>query len=285
MSTDDLLLRYERWMLSTGWSPRTQHQRLRRAAMILDVWSDPSTATPTEIAEWLGTKTHLKAWSRATYFNDTKAFFRWLTAADHIPTDPMESDLILRPRVTPGLPKPLSPDEEARALAAARGDVRAYLLLALRAGLRATEIATLTGEHVTRQHIRLVGKGAKEAVIPTHPELWDLADEYPREGYWFPSVYDPARPITGATVGAATKKLFARPDVNIPSGSIHRCRHTYATDLLRGGANVRQVQELMRHSSLVTTATYTAVADEELREAVGRLGHKQNRGSHLRAVR
>jgi site-specific recombinase XerD len=51
-------------------------------------------------------------------------------------------------------------------------------------------------------------------------------------------------------------------------GSTHRCRHVYATRLLRSGANVTGVQRLMRHGSLETTAAYTAVDEGELRGAV-----------------
>ena len=55
-------------------------------------------------------------------------------------------------------------------------------------------------------------------------------------------------------------------------GSLHRCRHTYATELLRAGANIRVVQTLMRHASLSSTQIYTAVDENERREGIRRLG-------------
>lgn len=279
------LTMYERWMRSAGWTPRTVSQRLVRARKILERWPDPTGVTPSQIVEYLGLSEKLKPSSRATYHNDTKSFFRWMTGVGLIPSNPMDSDLVLKPRPSPGIPKPLSPDEEARAVAAARGDIRAYLLLALRAGLRASEIADFHGEQIAEDFIILTGKGAKEAAIPTHPDLWHLAQEYPRRGAWFPSPYDPDRAIRSGCVGIAIARLFRRLDVDIPTGSIHRCRHSYATNLLRSGANLRQVQVLMRHASLDTTAVYTAVSEQELRGAINRLGDPATRGQHLRSVR
>jgi len=65
-----------------------------------------------------------------------------------------------------------------------------------------------------------------------------------------------------------TSRLFAANGIE---GSIHRCRHTYATQLLRAGVNIRVVQELMRHASLTPTQIYTAVDEDERRDAITRL--------------
>lgn len=54
-------------------------------------------------------------------------------------------------------------------------------------------------------------------------------------------------------------------------GSLHRCRHTYVTSLLRSGANIRVVQSLMRHQGLAVTARYLEVNDDERTDAVARL--------------
>jgi Phage integrase family len=70
---------------------------------------------------------------------------------------------------------------------------------------------------------------------------------------------------------------------------VHRCRHVYATRLLRSGVNIRVVQQLMRHASLQTTAAYTAVDEDELRDAVNddvlqldpHFGGMNTHGSHL----
>lgn len=66
-----------------------------------------------------------------------------------------------------------------------------------------------------------------------------------------------------------TSRLFAANGIE---GSIHRMRHTFATRLLRAGVNIRVVQTLMRHRSLASTMIYTAVDEDERRDAISRLG-------------
>jgi integrase len=65
---------------------------------------------------------------------------------------------------------------------------------------------------------------------------------------------------------------FRSAEVDIPKGSIHRARHSFGTDLLRRGGDLREVQTLMRHSSPATTAIYTAVDEDRLRATINRLG-------------
>jgi integrase/recombinase XerD len=274
---DNYLGQYERWMRGNGKSPKTIKQRLRMARRILDRWPDPGQASTSDVLDWLGEISMKKngdevaKWTRATYHSDARTFFRWLLSADLIHTDPMASELIERPTALKKIPKPLSPAEEARALAAASGNMRAWLLLALRAGLRASEIAAFRGEEIAEDFIILIGKGDREGYIPTHSELWELAQDYPRRGWWFPSPEHDGH-IAGNSVTVLVGRHFRRPEVDIQSGSIHRCRHSFATSLLRRGANLRRVQTLMRHSSPATTANYTAVDEDELRAAINLLG-------------
>lgn len=125
----------------------------------------------------------------------------------------------------------------------------------------------MRGEDVTERSIYVRGKGDKAASVPTHPILWDLAQDYPRRGYWFP----PRRAgstklhVDSTTVTSTVTHHFAALGIE---GSCHRGRHTYATRLLRSGANLRVVQTLMRHESLTTTARYCAVDEDERMAAV-----------------
>jgi integrase/recombinase XerD len=269
----EYLGQYERWMRGNNRSPKTVKQRLRMAQRILDRWPDPGQATPDDLLEWLGSMgtRKLSKWTKATYYSDVRGFFRWLTTADLIHTDPMASDLIERPKSLSKIPKPLSPAEESRALAAAHGNMEAWLLLALRAGLRASEIAAFRGEEIADDYIVLTGKGDKESAIPTHPDLWELAQDYPRRGWWFPSPEHDGH-VAGNSVTVLVGRHFRRPEVDIPRGSIHRCRHTYGTTLQRDTHDLRQTQRAMRHSSPATTAVYTAIDDDALRAAINRLG-------------
>ena len=140
------------------------------------------------------------------------------------------------------------------------------LVLALLAGLRAHEIAKIRGEDVTADLIYVEGKGQVRAALPTHPDIWALAQRHDEPGYWYPGPEDGH--LRGNTISIRVGQLFR--GLNI-TGSIHRCRHTYGTRLLRRGAHIRTVQKLMRHASLATTQVYTDVSDDELRDAIGLL--------------
>ena len=271
----DLLDRYERWMRAAGWSYRTQQQRRRMASHVLDLWPDPRQITADDLIDWLSdlgtshdTGEQLSKWTRATYHSHVRAFFKWLTSTGVIEVNPTTAEHFTRPKPPSGRPKPLTRSEEARALMAARGNVHAWLLLALRQGLRAHEIAKVRGEDVTEELIHVTGKGGKSAYLPTHPDVWRLAQDYPRRGYWFPSPAHDGH-ISSNSVSIMVGRLFRSLGIE---GSIHRARHSYGTSLLRNGANMRVVQQLMRHSSPASTALYTAVDEDEMRAAINLLG-------------
>lgn len=148
------------------------------------------------------------------------------------------------------------------------GTLNAWLQLAYLAGLRAHEIAKFRGEDIDRDRVTVVGKGRQLATLPTHDALWELAQRYPRQGYWFPSRRTVGH-VAPDSVSCRTRALFRR--LGIP-GSIHRVRATYGTSLLRNGANVRVVQDLMRHRSLASTEHYLAATEDEMVAAIRTLG-------------
>lgn len=269
---EELVDRYERWMRSVDRSPNTIKARLRMANLVVKEFPDLNAIDTTELSDWFGTlgerTDDLARWSRATYYSGIRAFFKWLELSRLIDADPTASPLFERPKPRKGVPKPLSAAETSRLLETARGNTLAWVLMALLAGLRAAEIAAFRGENITEERIILIGKGSKEASIPTHPDLWALAERYPRRGWWFPSPAHDGH-VAGGSVTIMIGRLFRSLDMD---GSIHRCRHTFATNLLRRGANLRQVQELMRHESPATTAVYTAVDEDELRARINLLG-------------
>lgn len=260
---DTQLSEFAAWLTSWNASPDTIRHRCTAVAAALRVWGDPATVTREDLEGWLS-QPHLSAWTRATYFSHAASFFGWLASSGRIAVDPMIG--MRRPTQPKGKPRPLSPDEEVRALSTASGDVRTYILLAMLAGLRSHEIAKVRGEHVERDALYVRGKGGKDAVLPTHPDLWELAQDYPRVGFWFPSKRTASGHLNSARVTELVTAHFRA--VGIPEGSIHRCRHSYGTNLLRGGANIRVVQELMRHESLTSTQVYTAVDEDERAAAV-----------------
>lgn len=256
---------YEAWLRSWGASESTVRTRCKIARGRLAEWGGPAGFTVENVQAWLG-RPDLAKWTRSTYNTHLRELCKWLVAAGHLAADPMED--VRRPGRPSSLPRPLSEAEVARVLKVARGRQRTWIILGLHAGLRAHEIARIRGEHVTAEGIYVQGKGGKREHLPIHPDIWAEAQRYPHHGWWFESARVPGSPILPDTVTNYTSKLFLELGI---AGSIHRCRHTYGTRLLRAGVNIRKVQKLMRHSSLETTATYTAVDEDELRAAVALL--------------
>ncbi len=237
----------------------------------LHEWGGIAGVTPDNLSEWLGRPVTDKGtppspWTRSSYFSHARDFTAWAFAAGYLAEDPMMR--VSAPRAPKSEPRPLSERDVTRVMDAATGDVRTWIMLALHAGLRSHEAAKIRGEDVSAEWLHVIGKGGKRANLPTSDVVWDLAQQYPRRGWWFPSPLASDRPITAATVSRRVGLLFESLGIE---GSLHRCRHTYATRLLRSGTHVRHVQKLMRHDSLNTTAAYTALDEDELRAAVNRL--------------
>lgn len=266
VDSSDLLADYETWMRSWGAAENTIHARLKFARERLGAWVEPSVVTSAQVQGFLANP-EFSPWTRMTYHSHLRSWFQWLTESGRTESDPM--DKVRRPRAPKQRPKPLTQAEVDVVLECARGNRRVWLLLALYAGLRAHEIAKIRGEDVTAELIYVRGKGGKDAFIPTHPLVWEAAEGYPRDGYWFPSRSDTRRPISPDSVTVIVSKFFDTLGID---GSIHRARHYYATSLLRRGANIRVVQTLMRHESLATTAAYCAVDEDERRAAIALLG-------------
>jgi integrase/recombinase XerD len=239
--------RYGAWLRGRGCSHRTVQTRLVFARARWAQWRRWDLA-PHELADWLN---QYKGWTKCTYFAHLRSLYGFLVKIGAVDVDPT-ADMKRPPRPRPR-PRPLTATEAAHALETATGDVEAYLLLGLFAGLRAHEIAKVRGEDITETSITVVGKGGQQATLPTHPLLWEVAQRYPRSGWWFPSPRDPVRPIVSQTVTTRVGMHFRQLGI---TGSSHRARHSYGTQLARRGAHLRVVQELMRHASLATTAAY-----------------------------
>lgn len=260
MDTDNIVNEYAAWLRSWSPSKKTVDARRSLAANRLRAWG-LTGFTATNIQEWLSGFT---GWSRATYYSHLRDLCAWMVAAGYLTEDPMEG--VRKPKRPKPVPRPLTETEVVRVLSEARGEVRDWVLLALLSGLRAHEIAKIRGEDVSETHIYVDGKGGVRAALPTHPDLWTMAQRYPSRGYWFPGSDDGH--VRPNAISIQVGKLFRSLGV---SGSIHRCRHVYGTRLLKQGAHIRVVQQLMRHASLATTEVYTQVTDDDMRDAIGRL--------------
>ncbi len=211
-----------------------------------------------------------------------KRFFAWLCRQGIIPANPA-ADLDLPRKQTRALPKTLTPEEITQLLALPDATDpfglrdRTMLELLYATGIRRTELSQLDiGDYDPSSHTLTIrrGKGGKFRMLPVgdRAAAWlatflresrPLFDHLPNETAFFLSGYGSR--ITPAYLGNWIKKLLARCGIDKP-GSCHLFRHTCATDMHRGGADIRYVQEMLGHARLETTQIYTHVNIEALRE-------------------
>jgi integrase/recombinase XerC/integrase/recombinase XerD len=174
------------------------------------------------------------------------------------------------PRSTPRLPRFVSVDELESLLRTASGegpDTRVSLLLLLLAGcgLRVSEACSLKWQDVdlSRCELRVTGKGEKTRVVPIpHRTLEALRHGRPTDWRATDSVWG-ANALTARAAHSLVRKAGVRSGLLRPLNP-HALRHTYATLLLRGGASLRALQELLGHRSLEATSRYTHVQLDDL---------------------
>ena len=211
-----------------------------------------------------------------------KSFFDFLVAEGIIKSDPTEN--LSSPKVGKALPKPLSVAEVELLLAAparlstpeAKRDV-AMIELLYATGMRVSELISLNMGDVNLEagFVRCLGKGSKERIIPVHQEAIRFVKEYiveartqllrdkdeqalflnrrgerlTRQGFWL---------ILKTHAKAAGIKKPVTP---------HTLRHSFATHVLSGGADLRAVQELLGHANISSTQVYTHLTTEHVRQA------------------
>lgn len=265
-SLDWLVDEYEAWLRSWA-SDRTTESRVTLARRKLSDWGLEGF-TPQNVQAFLAgprpPKKPWKRWTKATYHAHLTDLCKWLVATEYLEINPMDDvRSVKRPK---GRPRPIEEDDMTRVLSVVTGETRDWIALAMYAGLRVSEIARIRGEDVTTSGIRVTGKGDVTETLPLHDDLLEMVQRYPRTGFWFPGSDEGhvPSPHISLTVG----RLFHGLGIE---GSIHRCRHYFATALLRNGVHIRRVQQLMRHANLETTALYTAVDEDELSTAVNLL--------------
>ena len=217
----------------------------------------------------------LAAGTKMTERSYFQTFFAWLETSGRRGTDP--AAVLHRIKKPRRKPRPFRQAQVERILdGGAYKRTRDIMTIAALSGLRIGEIVKIRGEDVDWDvgELHTVRKGALEHVIALHPVLIELAREYPRSGWWFPS---PSSNVTFPNGGghilmksASARVSYAIRQSGISSGRLtgHSFRHYYATQLLAGGVSIRVVQELLGHASLATTQLYTEVSPEQLHEGV-----------------
>jgi integrase/recombinase XerC/integrase/recombinase XerD len=218
-----------------------------------------------------------------------RSFYRHLLERGEIEASP--ADLVATPKRDQYLPRVLRPDEVSGLLdSIPTGEPlklrdRAMFELAYAAGLRAEEIVNLdvTDLDPDAEEIRVTGKGGKTRVIPAGEIAWRAADLYlsrarqgladraPAGEHADPALFLSRR---GRRLSTSDVRRRLRACVDQAMGgagiSPHTLRHSYATHLLEGGADLRAIQELLGHASISTTQTYTRIESGRLRRAYAR---------------
>jgi len=186
-----------------------------------------------------------------------------------------------RPRLGRRLPKSLTAEEIARLLAAPAVDTpeglrdRAMLELMYGCGLRVTELVELplSGLHMQGQVVRCVGKGNKERIVPVGDEALAWAARYLERSR--PALMGKRSGTTRLFVQAggtamnrirfwSRLKQYATQAGISKNVTPHMLRHSFATHLLGGGADLRAIQEMLGHASIATTQIYTHVDEHGL---------------------
>ena len=213
-------------------------------------------------------------------------FYRFLAREGEIGQDPTEN--LALPRQGKALPKYLNREEVERLLAAPPTDKptgirdRAMLELLYATGLRVTELCTLELPAVERNLgvLRVTGKGNKQRMVPFGEPAGEALDRYLAEGRprllkgrasRFLFVTSRRSPAGSAMTRQAFWRLlgsYGRRVGIFRSLTPHVIRHSFATHLVEGGADLRSVQIMLGHADISTTQVYTHVAQRRLREIV-----------------
>ena len=209
-----------------------------------------------------------------------RTYFRHLVLIGAKTENPAAS--VQLPRRARTLPRALSPAETERLIDAATGTTpralrdRALVELLYGAGLRVSEAVGLEkgGVAIEERVVRVLGKGGKERLVPLGRPAAEAVRRYLALGRphldrrYRPELFLNARggALTRAGAFLILRKLAGRAGLEPTRVHPHLLRHSFATHLLEGGADLRSVQEMLGHADLGTTERYTHVSDRRRRE-------------------
>ncbi len=219
--------------------------------------------------------------SRARIVSGLRSFFGFLTTEGGIAEDPTLR--LEMPRTGRALPDVLSIDEIDAMTAAVDVSTaegrrnRAIIETLYGCGLRVSELCSLTmqGLHLDDAYLIVHGKGSKDRLVPMSPIACDLIREYIRfdRPMAAPGNEDivflnrRGRMLTRVMIFYIVRDLAAAAGI-VKAVSPHTLRHSFATHLLEGGANLRAIQQMLGHESIATTEVYLHVDTTRLRDEI-----------------
>jgi len=228
--------------------------------------------------------------SVSTFHGALRSFFAWCVETEKLSTSPMSR--VKTPRTPTRVPKAMSPEDCQALMRVADSSKtperdRLALLLGLGMGLRLGEMATLTLESFRPsldypELLRVKGKGDKERVVPVPAQAvaalanylpWRTAFLAEKKGtastLFVSSRSDSgAYDVSRAGLGEVFERLVQASGLKVSGRRVHATRHSFATHVLGGGADVTEVSELLGHASVATTQIYLKVDPARLAAAV-----------------
>lgn len=288
-TSSNLIRKYQRYLkLEKGYSPNTLDAYIRDVDKLLKFLSDeektPQEAKLEDIENFAAAVCDLGIGARslARILSGVRQFYRFLVLDGYMEADPIE--LLESPKQPQHLPEVLSTAEVdmlERAIDLSKWEGhrnRAIIEVLFSCGLRVSELTHLKLSNLYReeQFVRVMGKGSKERLVPISPKALQELD------YWFTDrnqmkikegeedyVFLNRR---GAhltrTMILIMIKNYARDAGIKKTISPHTLRHSFATALLEGGANLRSIQAMLGHESIGTTEIYTHIDTTTLREEI-----------------
>jgi len=277
MTACDLIPAHIQWMRATGNHAKTTIKARERFLAHADAHLDwgIAEANEAEIIDYKATHADVwKPWTKHTYDSHFRGFFDWGVQCGKLHENPMLR--IPKPRQGDRTPNPCTRAELLVALTAPGQPWRMAVMLAAYAGLRCCEIVTAAREDIVNGRLRILGKGGKVRWVPVAGPLLREIEQIDRP----PVVVGGRARVTLLCVGASRgqpltpqmltqmqRPVWRRMGLN-DEFRLHRCRHWFATSLLEAGADLRVVQELMGHASLLSTQGYLLVTSVRMAAAV-----------------
>jgi integrase/recombinase XerD len=243
----------------------------------------PSNVTYTDLKNFLlwyaGNNENTRTQSRV--LSGIRAFFRFLLIEGEISENP--SSLLESPRIGLKLPEVLSIEEIDRMilkidLSKPEGHRNKAIIETLYGcGLRVSELVNLrlTDIHYTEEFVVVTGKGDKQRLVPVSKKALREIDNYKPERNRLPVITDQnilflnrrGRRLTRAMIFIIIKELGAKAGIT-KNISPHTFRHSFATHMVQAGADLRAVQEMLGHESILTTEIYTHIDRSFLRDTL-----------------
>lgn len=278
MNNDDILDYWAAYMRAQHCTERTIRERMifMRSVLRHTGANTYLEITKPQLIAFLGKKDAtgrgLTGRTKQNYRSALHTFFTWLQDEDLRLDNPAAR--LPRPRVEYSEPNPVSTREIQAVLSSGiYGPTVMKILLAAYQGMRASEIAALRGEDVDLDAGTITireGKGRTTITRPLHPLVAELAitEEYPREGWWFPSTVDDGH-VRGKSVSHTLNAAFRR--AGITGHRAHDMRKWMGTTLLELGADGIDVQHALRHRDQQTMHVYVRPGQDRLRAVVNTL--------------